>query len=310
MTRKPSCLTKTAVVGIGAATLDDLWLVNEFSDQEGVAQAEAHLQMGGCPVATALCVLGRLGHSAVLLDAVGDDAAGAAIQAGLLRSGVFAQGLRQVKGARSALAVILVRKNDGARQIHFLPSNCGELTLDAEHGEIIRQARLLHINGRHEAACRAAVAAAQSAGVLVSFDGGAGRYRESLRDLVEASQIRIFSRDFARHYCGTDDLSEMMAMLLAEPAEVVVITAGTEGSYVATPQVEMFHQPAFAATPLVDTTGCGDVYHGAFLHGLLQKWPTQRCAEFASRWAARNAEGLGGRWVCEPEVSSDLNPFC
>lgn len=298
------------MVGIGAATLDDLWLVNEFSDQEGVAQAEAHLQMGGGPVATALCVLGRLGHSAVMLDAVGDDVAGAVIQAGLQRAGVSAHGLREVEGARSASAVILVRKNDGARQIHFLPSSCGELMLDPGQGEIIRQARLLHLNGRHEAACRAAVEIAQRAGVTVSFDGGAGRYRESLRDLVAASQIRIFSRDFARRYCGTDDLAEMMAMLLAEPAEVVVITAGTEGSYVATPQIGMFHQPAFAATPLVDTTGCGDVYHGAFLHGWLQQWPAQKCAEFASRWAARNAEGLGGRWVCESEVSSDLNAFC
>jgi sugar/nucleoside kinase (ribokinase family) len=30
-----------------------------------------------------------------------------------------------------------------------------------------------------------------------------------------------------------------------------------------------FHQPAFKAEPLIDTTGCGDVFHGAFLHGWL-----------------------------------------
>lgn len=310
MNPKPSCLIKTAVVGIGAATLDDLWLLNEFSDQEGVAQAEAHIQMGGGPVATALCVLGRLGHSAQLLDAVGDDEAGNVIRSGLLHAGVSDLGLREVTGVRSALAVILVRKRDGARQIHFLPSSCGELTLDEVHVEMIQQARLLHINGRHEAACRAAVEIALAAGVTISFDGGAGRYRDSLSDLVAASQIRIFSRDFARRYCGTDDLQGMMATLLEKPAAVVVITAGTDGSYVATPQQPMLHQPAYAATPLVDTTGCGDVYHGAFLHGWLQQWPAERCAEFASRLAAKNAEGLGGRWVCEPEVRGVLDAFC
>jgi sulfofructose kinase len=76
-----------------------------------------------------------------------------------------------------------------------------------------------------------------------------------------------------------------------------VITDGTHGSDVWTPDGGHFHQPAFTAEPLVDTTGCGDVYHGAFLHGWLCGWPLERCAAYASRLAARNAEGLGGRHV-------------
>ena len=42
------------VVGVGAATLDDLWLVDDFRSEEGVHQALGHSRMGGGPVATSL----------------------------------------------------------------------------------------------------------------------------------------------------------------------------------------------------------------------------------------------------------------
>ena len=96
----------------------------------------------------------------------------------------------------------------------------------------------------------------------------------------------------------TFSLATMVAALLTPPARVLVITDGVRGSHLALPDGTRHHQPAFPAEPLVDTTGCGDVYHGAFLHGWLAGWPAPQCAEFASRLAARTAEGLGGRHAC------------
>ncbi|MBM4080993.1 MAG: sugar kinase, partial [Planctomycetes bacterium] len=46
---------------------------------------------------------------------------------------------------------------------------------------------------------------------------------------------------------------------------------------------------------VVDTTGCGDVYHGAFIFGLLRKWDLRRTAQFASAVAALKCRELGGR---------------
>lgn len=292
------------VVGIGAGTLDDLWLVPDFRDQEEVSQALDYIQMGGGPVATALCVLAVEGHTAALLDTLGNDATGAAIAQGLADCGVSLAGISEVPRARSARAVILVRQGDGARQIVYLPSDAGELSLSDPQRQLIRQSRLLHLNGRHEHAAREAVEIAKAAGVTVSFDGGAGRYRDSIRDLVLASQIRILSRDFAQHFCGSEDLSSMQNKLLDSITQILVITEGVQGSHVVLPDGTRFHQPAFPASPLVDTTGCGDVYHGAFLHGWLQRWSPQRCAEFASQKAAQNAQGLGGRCVCQKRQSS------
>ncbi len=258
------------VTGIGAETRDEFYVVAEFSATECVAEAAAHAQDCGGPVATALAVLAAQGHHCTLVDAVGGQ----------------------------ARAVILVRQRDGARQIVFFPAQAAEPVF---RPEMLEGARLLHLNGRHENTARAAVRHAQTQGVEISFDGGAGRFRESIRDLLGASHLRIVSRDFAEKCSGRAGLDAIAAALLQPPAKLLVVTEGMAGSHIWTPGGVYFHQPAFTASPLVDTTGCGDVFHGAFLHGWLCGWGAPRCAEFASRMAAKNAEGLGGRHVLRVE---------
>jgi sugar/nucleoside kinase (ribokinase family) len=254
----------SSILGIGAETRDTFYVVPEFSAEEGVTQALARAEDLGGPVATALAVLKAHGHACALLD-----------------------------GPR-AEAVILVRQRDGARQIVFRPAEAAEPVFEPA---MLHGVRLLHLNGRHKKACRAAIAAAQAQNVEISFDGGAGRFRESIRDLFEASHVRIVSRDFAEKAAGSSEMPQMAEKLLRGPARLLVITDGIRGSHVWTPDGAFFHQEALTASPLVDTTGCGDVFHGAFLHGWLSNWPLERCAEHASRLAAKNAEGLGGRAV-------------
>ncbi|MGV3658912.1 MAG: carbohydrate kinase family protein [Prosthecobacter sp.] len=258
------------ITGIGAETSDEFYVVPEFSATERVAEAAAHARDRGGPVATALAVLAAHGHECTLVDAGGDQ----------------------------ARAVILVRQSDGARQIIFFPAQAAEPAFDPG---MLEGVSLLHLNGRHENTARAAVRHARERGIEISFDGGAGRFRESIRDLFEASHLRIISRDFAEKCTGLGDLDAIAPALLRPPAKLLVITEGISGSHVWTPGGVYFHQPAFIASPVVDTTGCGDVFHGAFLHGWLHAWDLRRCAEFASRLAAKNAEGLGGRHVLRVE---------
>jgi ribokinase len=81
--------------------------------------------------------------------------------------------------------------------------------------------------------------------------------------------------------------------LLDEGPETVVVTLGEDGSFTKT-RDEAFHSPAFAV-PVVDTTGAGDVFHGAYLFGLIRGWDLQTTAVFASAAAALKCIRLGGR---------------
>lgn len=288
---------KRIILGIGAATWDHLYVVKEFPGEEGVAQASANTFAGGGPVATALCVLAAAGHPSVLLDGQGDDRIGEAIRADMRQRGVDTASIQVQPGASSAHAVVLVRERDAARHITFFPASASALSATDVDESLVAKVALLHINGRHEDAARQAVAFAKRHRVPVSFDGGAGRYRESIRDLVLGSEIRILAREFAQAFTGETEINAMAAALLDEVAEIVVITCGTEGSYGWTREGESHFQPAFTATPLIDTTGCGDVYHGAFLAAFREGHPLPHCMEHASQLAARTAEGLGGRYA-------------
>jgi sugar/nucleoside kinase (ribokinase family) len=83
------------------------------------------------------------------------------------------------------------------------------------------------------------------------------------------------------------------ALLATYQPRQVVITDGTRGCWY-WDSGRHFHQPAFAVDA-VDTTGAGDVFHGAYLYAFLQGWPARRCLAFAAAAAALKCRKLGGR---------------
>lgn len=283
------------VLGIGAATWDRFMVVPDFPAGEGVTRATAAAEQGGGPVATALCTLAALGTPTMLLDAQGSDETGRLIVEELAGFGVDTSRIGIHPGHTSAQAHILVRERDGARHICFLPASCPELAPDEVPEVVVQQASLLHLNGRHEAAARHAAGMARQARVPVSFDGGAGRWREGMRDLVLASEVRIVALEFALKFADTDSLESAADKLRSDSPDLLVITDGVRGSWIWSREGGHFHQPAVPASPLVDTTGCGDVFHGAFLFGWLQHWPLCETAAFAASLASETARHLGGR---------------
>lgn len=283
------------VVGLGVSTIDIVTLVDRFPSQEAIQRALDMAVQGGGPVATAIVALARLGARTAMLDVVGDDWRGGLITSEFAREGVCTDHLVRPIGHTSATACVLVRRSDGARTILYLPGSTPELMPDNLPQAVIQSSRALHVNGRHWLACLHACEWARQAGVLVSFDGGADRYRPEMQELVPLTDLCIVARDFAQKYTGQADLDHAGRLLLEQGPQIVVITDGTRGSWVFPAKEPSFHQPAYLVPDVVDTTGCGDTYHGAFLFGVLQGWSLTRTAAFASGAAALNARHLGGR---------------
>jgi sugar/nucleoside kinase (ribokinase family) len=288
-------MARLDVVGLGASTLDYFTLVDHFPAQEDVQQALDMRIEGGGPVATALATLARLGASAAMIDAIGDDWRGERILAEFQRAGVQTDSITIRPGAQSAAATILVKHATGERTIMYLPASGAALSAADLPQSLIESARYLHVNGRHWEACLQAVRWARAAGVQVSFDGGAQRYTPAMCELVALTDVCIVARDFAERYGDHTDLARLAAALLDAGPTLVAITDGVRGSYVASAAGQAFHQPAYLVPHVVDTTGCGDSYHGAFLFGLLQGLPLNKIAALASAVAALNSQHLGGR---------------
>jgi sugar/nucleoside kinase (ribokinase family) len=203
--------------------------------------------------------------------------------------------LKAGRGWTSSTSCILVKSGSGARSIIWSPGSAPEFSPADLPQAAIASARILHVNGRHWEACLAAVRIAREAGVQVSFDGGAGRYRQELDQLVPLADICIVARDFAEKYTRETDLDKAAESLLRSGPGLVVITGGTQGSWIHSRAGHSFHQPAYLFPTVVDTTGCGDSYHGAFLFALLKDMELERAASFASAVGAINTQQLGGR---------------
>lgn len=288
-------MTAFDVVGLGVSVIDIVQLVDHFPAKEEVQRAEEMTIQGGGPVATAMVALARLGARVAMLDLVGDDWRGQLIQEGFRKEGVCSDYIRQRAGCTSSLASILVTKGDGARTIVFNPGNTPELSPAKLPRAVIESAQFLHVNGRHWEACLHACSWARASQVQTSFDGGAQRYRPELRQLIPLIDICIVARDFAENYAGERDIRDATEALMAAGPHIVVITDGVRGSWVSSQDGQHFHQPAYLFPNVVDTTGCGDSYHGGFLFGLLKGMDLAETASFASAVAALNTQTLGGR---------------
>jgi sugar/nucleoside kinase (ribokinase family) len=286
---------KIDVVGLGASTVDVLSLVEHFPRGRVVQQAQATVIQGGGPVATALVAVSRLGGTAAMIDSIGEDWAGGLILRDFQSEGVDTETIEIHRGETTSISNILVSAADGARAIMFVPGSAPEPSFTVSQTNAIQSARVLHINGRYWDACLRAIDLAKAHNVLVSFDGGAGRFKPEMRRLVPLTDICIAAREFAETYTGETELPRLAELLLKEGPQIAVVTDGRNGSWICARDGSSFHQPAFLFPKTLDTTGCGDSYHGAFLTGLLKGFAVEKTATLASAVAGMNSQHLGGR---------------
>jgi len=282
------------VIGLGASTVDLLTVVERFPTRREAQQALFTTIQGGGPVATAMAAASRLGVKTAMIDGIGNDWAGEFVLREFRDEGVETELIEVHPGEKTAIATILIRAADGARAILFTPGSAPEPSLSKAQRDAIRSAKILHVSGRYWEACMKAVETAKRSGVQVSFDGGADRYHPRMKALAPLTDICIVARDFARKYTGEDDPLAAAKSLLGEGPQIAAVTDGANGSWVCAKET-CFHQPAFPFSKIVDTTGCGDSYHGGFLAAWVKGFTVEKAALIASAAAGLNTQRIGGR---------------
>jgi len=280
------------VVGLGQACVDYLAPVSAFPREDGKVQlSELHVRCGG-PASTALVTLARLGVLTSFLGSVSDDFFGGRIVENLRRERVDISCLKITPGHTSQFAFIAVTGGTGRRTIFWHRGSVPHLAPDDVDLSIFPKARVLHLDNLMIEASMEAALQAHGRGMMVVMD--AGTLREGSRDLCAHVDVLIASRTFAEALVSPDEGPEaaLRAILELGPREVV-ITLGDRGS-VGTTGGEPMVQPAFRVAT-VDTTGAGDVFHGAYIYGMLQGWDMARCMRFASAAAALKCMQFGAQ---------------
>jgi len=277
------------VAAVGLACLDFLALARQAA-VGGTAPMDRLLIQGGGLTATAAVAMARLGADVRLLTRVGDDDIGRQVLAELRDEGINLTGSLVIPGAATPCSVIMVDPDAGDRTIYHFPG----LGLDRDKSEpevsFIASSRALVVDAFWREAALAAARAARAAEVPVVADFAPGADVEELAGLVD---VFIVPESWCAAGGAARDCEEALRLLHSYGARIAVVTAGRLGCWYSG-DGESGHHPAFEVE-VVDTTGAGDVFHGAFAYALARKWEVARCVEFAAAAAALKCRALGGR---------------
>jgi sulfofructose kinase len=155
----------------------------------------------------------------------------------------------------------------------------------------IQRSRVLHTDGYPVDAALASARTAGAAGAAVVVD--AGSLRDGMLDLAASSDAFIASSVFARALTGDDNPHGACRKLAEIGIPLVGVTLGARG-YVVRDRGRWIERPAYSVD-VVDTTGCGDIFHAGFIHGLLHAWSTDDSLDFGAWAAAMVSRAMGGR---------------
>ena len=281
------------VLGIGAVAVDDLLYLDGYPAPDSMMRVCEELRQGGGLAGTALVAAARLGARAAYIGVLGDDELSRFTLAEFAAEGVDCTPVRFMAAARPYHSVILVNRLTGERTI--LSSNAGVVRpRPAEISPaLIADCRVLFVDGTVGPAALRAAELAHEWGAPVVAD--LERITAGVPELMARVDHLIVGTAFAAKITGADRPAEM-ARRLAQPGQAAcIVTAGDAGCwYVAGGRGEVRRHPA-CRVQTVDTTGCGDVFHGAYAAALARGYDVAAAVSVATVAAGLKVTQPGGR---------------
>lgn len=282
------------ILGLGCSAVDDLLYVDDYpapDEKMRVKRAERHC--GGL-TATALVAAARLGARCAFAGVLGLDELSNFVAAALRREAIDLSHTVYSADARPVHSTIVVGAARNTRNIFFEFGGLAGAADDQPAENVIRSARVVFVDhtGMKGAIRAAAIAREANVPVVADLERNEDEGFETLLGLVDHL---IVSEKFASKITGAGDAESAARALWKPDRQAVVVTAGASGCWYKTAEGERAtHFPAFAVD-VVDSTGCGDVFHGAYAAGLAQELTATERIRLATAAAALKATMPGGQ---------------
>jgi len=276
-------------LGLGIAPVDILYQVDKFPIPGAKIDAVSLTIQGGGPIPTAMATLGKLGMKTGLIAAAGKDLFGDFVIKELKRFHVDTSYILR-KDSSTAVAAGWFEKRSGRRTIIL------DLKIRVKPEELILEklpvCRAVHLDGRDLAACMKLARWAKKKGVTVVFDIGARR--NDVSPIFPLVDHLVCAEEFALPFTGARNAKRAVEKLSILCTRTIIVTSGSKGAVGYSPSDGWVRQKAFRIQT-IDTTGAGDVYHGAYIYGMLSGWRLDKRMNFAAAAAALKCTRPGGR---------------
>ena len=283
------------IVGVGYSCIDRLCTVEEYPPEDSSTHITDIEVQGGGAAATALVAASRLGKKTCLIGNIGKDPVSREIVSLLKRDGVDCSRLVEREDAYGLQSFVMVDPGKGTRTKFPQRDTNPDIEWTKDLKKDIKNAKILHLDGTNHANAMEAAKIAKECGTLVSLDGASLKEPNELNlELAKLADILIMNWRYPLKVTGAKDYDEALLKIASWGTAMIVIgTIGSKGcKAVINGRIEYF--PAYPVDA-VDTTGAGDVFHGAFLAGYLDGMELRENIRFASAVAALKCTKMGGR---------------
>jgi sulfofructose kinase len=280
------------VVGVGLNATDTLLLLPKFPAYAGKVPFTEEILSPGGQVASAMVACANLGLRTKYIGTVGDDLRGQVQIQSLRTSGINLDHVQVRNGCPNQTAYILIDQTTGERTVLWSRPECLRLEPEEITPEQITCARMLHIDGHDTPAVAKAADIAHTNGIPVTVD--VDTIYHGFDAVLPNVDYLIASSEFPVQWTNERDPFRALERIQTEYGmRVAAMTLGAHGA-LARVDGRFVYSPAFVVN-CVDTTGAGDVFHGAFCYAVLQQFPIREALDLANAMAALNCTAIGAR---------------
>ena len=285
---------KWDILGLGAVAVDDLLLVDQYPGPDTKTQVLQVQRHTGGLAATALVAAARQGCRTAYCGVLGEDERSAFILQTFRREGVDCSQIRIRPEARPICAFVIVEQPTGRRSILFSHEGFMPPGPDQVTGELIGSCKVLFVDHTVLPAGTRAARLARQLGIPVVADIEPVNDLSSLSEFIAAVDHLIIGIELARQLTGQSDPQAIVSALSCPERVCTVVTAGDQGCWYSERCGPVKSFPAFSL-PVVDTTGCGDVFHGAYAAALSRSEPIDYAIQAATAAAGIKTTKAGGQ---------------
>ncbi|WP_439573350.1 sugar kinase [Phreatobacter sp.] len=270
---------------IGQTYIDVTLLADEMPSGDDKAVARDYAVSFGGNAVTAAFACGKLGIVPDLIASLANDWLGRMFSDMAARYGLM---LHPRPVRRSSLSFVI--PNHGKRAIlrarddnylHPYPN----LNLDG--------CRALHLDGHQADAAIAYAKACREKGIMTSIDGGG--LRANTHDLLGFIDVAVVAERLCEQMKLTP--AEMLDYLKGRGCRIGAVTLGERGTVWMDEAGEKRHLAALPvpAERIVDTSGAGDIFHGAYVYSYMAHpdWNWEQHFRFSRAASAHSIQHLG-----------------
>lgn len=279
------------VAGVGINATDTVIRLPRFPTLDSKVEILSCEVKPGGQVASAMVACRRWGLSARYVGKIAHDGAGKLQIREMKRERVKTHWIH-ARAASSQMAFILVDEPSGERTVLWKRDPAIAIQPKDLKRHFISRAKILLVDGHDTAAATQAArwASRQNIPVVADLDN----LYAGVEALLQFVAFPITSEGFPERLTGNKDLLQSLPSIFSKfKCRLIASTLGRNG-VIAWDGSHFLLCPAFRIRA-IDTTGAGDIFHGAFVYGLARDWPIQEILEFSCAAAAINCTAPGAR---------------